>query len=221
MRTPTAIAILCVFMTGCSKDPAPAPAAAAPAVKPDTGLKDLLKRADAVTPKDAPDTLPPAGPPEGAPEKIVIVQGNRPAPSYGSSAAYGSSSASYSRTLPSTPQKSSAESMMEKAEATFGYRVSNLSNQKSSLASIRAQKTNACTGTLPAAPVNGDFPGSAARLSQNKSDTAECKQMTAQLEREERSFRQLVDSIEVEASRMGIYPGVIRDLYSRHGFNPY
>jgi len=45
--------------------------------------------------------------------------------------------------------------------------------------------------------------------------------MTSQLEREERSFRQMVDSIEVEASRMGIYPGVVRDLYTRHGFNPY
>ena len=111
--------------------------------------------------------------------------------------------------------------MMDKAERAFGYRVSNLSYQKSSLSSIRAQKTNACTGTMPASPVNGDFPASAAKLSQNKSDTAECKQMTAQLEREERSFRQLVDSIEVEASRVGIYPGVIRDLYTRHGFNPY
>ena len=58
MRTSTAIAILCVFMAGCQKDPAPAPASTAPpVVKPDAGLKDLLKRADAVTPKDAPDTL--------------------------------------------------------------------------------------------------------------------------------------------------------------------
>ena len=218
MRTSTAIAILCVFMAGCQKDPAPAPASTAPpVVKPDAGLKDLLKRADAVTPKDAPDTLP-AVPLGGAPpEKVVVVQGNRPGPA----PYYGSSATPYSRTLPSTPQRSETETMLDKAERAFGYRVSNLSYQKSSLASIRAQKTNACTGTMAANPVNGDFPASAAKLSQNKSDSPECKMITSQLEREERSFRQLVDSIEVEASRMGIYPGVMRDLYTRHGFNPF
>ena len=74
---------------------------------------------------------------------------------------------------------------------------------------------------MAASPVNGDFPASAAKLSQNKADSPECKAITSQLEREERSFRQLVDLIEVEASRMGIYPGVVRDLYTRHGFNPF
>ena len=214
MKTPVAIAILCVFIAGCQKDPAPA-SPPPPAVKPDAGLKDLLKRADAVTPRDAPDAQPAAAPGGAPPEKVVIVQGNRPAPGYGSSAT------SYSRTPSLAPQQSETETMMEKAEHAFGSRVSSLSYQKSSLSSIRAQKTNACTGTMPASPINGDFPASAAKLSQNKSDSPECKMMTSQLEREERSFRQLVDSIEVEASRMGIYPGVIRDLYTRHGFNPY
>lgn len=216
MRTPIAIAILCVFLTGCSKDPDPAPAAAPPVVKPDAGLKDLLKRADAVTPKDAPDTLPPAGPPEGAPEKVVIVQSSRPARSYGSPTTYGSSSASYSQAPSSAPLKSPTESMMEKAESAFGARVSNLSYAKSSVTSLQAQKTSACTGTLP--PLPGAAPGS---LSRQKSDTADCKQLTAQLEQAKSSFRQQFDGIEAEASRAGIYPGVMRDLYSRHGFNPY
>ena len=112
MRTSTAIAILCVFMAGCQKDPAPAPASTAPpVVKPDAGLKDLLKRADAVTPKDAPDTLP-AVPLGGAPpEKVVVVQGNRPGPA----PYYGSSATPYSRTLPSTPQRSETETMLDKA----------------------------------------------------------------------------------------------------------
>jgi len=169
VRASTAIAILCVFVAGCQKDPAPASTAPPPVVKPDAGLKDLLKRADAVTPRDAPDARP-AVPPGGAPpEKLVIVQGNRPG-----SASYGSPATSYSRTAPLTPQKSETESMLEKAERAFGSRVSSLSYQKSSLASIRAQKTNACTGTMPVSQVDGDFPASAAKLSQNKSDSPEC-----------------------------------------------
>ena len=99
MRSAAAIAILCVFMAGCSKDPAPE--STPPPSKADAGLKDLLKRADAVTPKDAPDTQP-AVPPGGAPpEKVVIIQGNRPGPA----PYYGSSATPYSRTLPSTPQR--------------------------------------------------------------------------------------------------------------------
>lgn len=108
--------------------------------------------------------------------------------------------------------------MRDRAERVFGYRVGSLAYRKSSLAGMRAQKDFACTGTMPTRPINAP---SGVVLPEDRAGSTTCRLMTAQLEYEERVFRQMVDAIEIEATRMGIYPGVIRDLYARRGFDPY
>jgi hypothetical protein len=121
-------------------------------------------------------------------------------------------------TRPILPPRSETEVMTEKAERAFGYRINSLSYQKSSISNIRSQKTMACTGTTASRPVNA---GQGVSLPENSADSTRCRMMTTQLEHEEQAFRQMVDAVEIDAKRMGIYPGVIRDLYTRHGFNPY
>jgi len=209
VRTTACVVVACALVAGCGGAEPPKPA---PAPAKTENLNDLLNRADAVTPKDAPDTQPaepPGGPP---PDKIVVTQRSGPAPYYGSSAR------PYSRDLPSSSPGSDAEDMVAKAERMFGYRIGNLAYQKTSLATLRAQKINACNGTTASRPVNA---AQGVALAQPKADTPECHQMTAQADRAEASFKQMFDAMEIEATRAGIYPGVMRDLYNRHGFNPY
>ena len=219
------ILIALALCTACgTPDPPPAAKSAATS-NADLALADLLRRADAVTPKNAPDTLPAVPPEDEPPVKVVVVQFNRPAPAphyapyYGTPATlYSYSPSSYSRALPSRPQRSEMETMMDRAERAFGYRVGNLAYRKSSLAGMRAQKSYMCTGTMPTRPINA---ASGVVLPEDRAGSEACKMITAQLEYEERSLRQMVDAVEIEASRMGIYPGVIRDLYARRGFDPY
>jgi hypothetical protein len=219
------ILIALALCTACGTPDPPPAAKSAAASNSDWAFADLLRRADAVTPKNAPDALP-AVPPEDEPlVKVVVVQFNRPgpAPSYGPyyglpAALYSYSPSSYPRALPSRPQNSDMDTMRDRAERAFGYRVGSLAYQKSSLAGMRAQKSFACTGTMPTRPINA---ASGVVLPEDRAGSEACRMMTAQLEYEERSFRQRVDAIEIEARRMGIYPGVIRDLYARRGSDPY
>jgi hypothetical protein len=224
------ILIALAVCTACGTPDPPPDAKSAATSNSDWAFADLLRRADAVTPKNAPDTLAAVPPEDEPPVKVVVVQFNRPGPApyygpyYGSPAtsySYSPSSyspSSYSRALPSRPQKSDMEMMMDRAERAFGYRVSSLAYRKSSLAGMRAQKSFGCTGTMPTRPINA---ASGVVLPEDRAGSTTCRMMIAQLEYEERSFRQSVDGIEIEASRMGIYPGVIRDLYARRGFDPY
>jgi hypothetical protein len=146
MKTTAAIVIACALAAGCGgSEPPPKPATPAAPAKTEN-LTDLLKRADAEIPKNAPDT-----------------------------------------------------NMSDRAEQMFGRRISGLSSQKANVESLNATKDRAC---------------------QQKSDTAACKATTSQWEQANRSYRQAFEGMEVEASRAGISPTVMRELYSRHGFSP-
>jgi hypothetical protein len=221
MKTTVLLILGCALVSGCGSSEASKPAASTPATSTTAApakadnLSELLKRADAAVPKDTPDTQP--GVPTGVapPEKIVVIERARSAPSSGSSATPTSRAVPAPATS-STSLQAPADSMIDKAERLFGSRIDSLSNQKSGVASSNSNKTGQCTGSLPM-PENAR-PGS---LTPQKADTPECKQAISRWEQSKTSFQRAVDGLEIEAKQAGILPGTIRELYARHGFSPY
>ena len=220
--TPAAVALVVLGLgsEGCRKaEPAPAPA---PATQPNTdaGLKQLLKRADELTPKDAPDAQP-ARPSDGAdPPPIVIVDGRRPG--------YSPPQPWYSH-APSDKGPTDVEKMNNQARQMFWYRISAVAQRILSLDSLRAQQRAACSGSktltfggnstynpngVPAA--SSTSVGSASYAIDN-SASPQCRSVTGNLAYQEAAIRREQDQIEIDANRAGIYPGVIRDLYNRAG----
>src|SRR4051812_29724407 len=89
---PLSVVILCALLCGCQKAPPPPVAAKAPEPpRQDANLQELLKRADAVMPKNAPDMK--HAEPLGAapPEKVAVQQGPRP----GTTTYYGAGTTTY------------------------------------------------------------------------------------------------------------------------------
>ena len=220
MKTQTLVLALavCSACGGSTPPPAAKPAATTPAgPRTEKEFNELLKRADAAVPKDAPDQQP-AKTDEPAP--VVIIEGPKASPRYRSSGGYSSASQPYGGDY-RQPQQSEEEKMMLKAQYAFGGRVSNLSYMKQNLTRMKMQKEYSCTGKSGARPVNGDFPASATPIAQDNAGSSQCRSATINLEAEEAQYKRQFDALEIDAKRAGILPGVMRDLYSKMGFNPY
>jgi hypothetical protein len=210
----------------CGGSPAPAakPAANAPTAAPkrDREFEDLIKRADAAVPKDAPDNQP-LPPPDTTPP-VVIVPGasaQRYSPPTGIvTRRNGYNTPSYDDSF-HRPEKSEMEKMTEKAQRAFSSRIGNLSYSKQELTRAKTQRELACTGTTGARPVNGNISPTAAALPENAADSQQCRYAILSLESQEANYKKTFDALEIDAKRMGILPGVMRDLYAKQGFNPY
>ena len=231
---PAAILALCVSCAACATSEPP-PAETTADKKADAPLNDLLTRADAVTPKDAPDAKP--MPPPDTTSPIVVVQEapRRPTSGYYPQARpYGSPYASpYAYNdpqYPQRPEKTPMEKMAEQAERAFGYRIANAASQQRQLDSLRYQQRAVCGGSRNASATGNSvynpnaMPSSTSASAgtnyvTDNSASPECRSATANLAYQEPMVRRTLDSIDIDAKKMGIYPGVIRDLFSRYGVN--
>jgi hypothetical protein len=202
---------------GCGKADPP-PTAAPPKQQTDAELKAWLKRADAVIPQNAPDAQPPA--PAEEPPPIVIVDGRRPgesprAPWYGGGADRGG--------------PSDVEKMTRRAEQLFWYRVSGVAQRLFSLDNLRAQQRAACSGSSTVTyganstyrsngvPAAGSTSIGSGTYVLDKGTSSQCRSLTGSLSYQEAAIRHEQDQIEIDAQHAGIYPGIIRDLYTRAG----
>lgn len=236
---------VCLAACGGSSAPAANPGAAksttAPAAAPtaapkrDKEFDDLLKRADAAVPKDAPDNQP-LPPPDTNPP-VVVVPGSRASrytPPTGI-VTRRSPQTSYDRydryDRPDSSDKSEMDKMREKAQQKFYYRIQSLAQQQFSLDSTRRQQGYACAGSKNVtATGNAVYNPNASRSATSASAGAgtyvvdnsaspECRSLTASLASQEAAVRRVRDQIDIEAKQMDIYPGVMRELYAKAGMD--
>src|SRR5436190_2767795 len=145
------ILAVCMACGGSSAPPPSSKSATTPsaAPKPDKEFDELLKRADAAVPKDAPDNQP-LPPPDT--NQVVIVPGTgrsqRYTPPTGIVTRRSPQTTSYDRYDRSdSSDKSEMDRMREKAQRTFFYRIQSLAQRQFSLESTRAQQRVACSGS--------------------------------------------------------------------------
>jgi len=100
---------------------------------------------------------------------------------------------------------------MARAQAAFADRIGDLASRQQTIATLRVQEQAACTGAASAP---------APALRQNKADSQECQRARLQLAGETGQFKRQRDALGADAARMGISTAVMRELYSRLGFNP-
>ena len=226
----TTLLLALVMCSACGEStppPAAKPAATTPAgPKTQKELDDLLKRADAAVPRNAPDNQP-ATSEEDSP--VVFFDSPRTPATRRRSSGYSPAGYSPSGYSPSYqqpydsryPQPTEEEKAMQKAQYQFGGRISSLSSLKQNLTQMKMQKEYACTGKISTRPVNGDFGVNSPGLAQDSATSTQCRSATVQLAVTESNYKQRFDQLEIDAKRAGILPGTMRDLYTKYGFNPY
>jgi len=188
-----AVFAVCAACGTSSKQP-PEGGGGAPAPRRDKAFDDLLKRADAEFAKKAPDAPSPAAAPQ-APAGSTKTPSPAPA-----------------RPTSTAPARAaSPEEMMVRAQAAFAGRIGDLASRQQTMARLRVQEQDACTETAPA---------STPTLRQNKADSQECQRARLQFAGETAQFKRQRDALGADAARMGISTAVMRELYSRLGFNP-
>ena len=229
------ILAVCMACGGSSAPPSSKPAATPSAApKRDKEFDDLLKRADAAVPKDAPDNQP-LPPPDT--NQVVIVPGARAASRYTPPTGIVTrrspqTTTSYDRYDRSdSSDKSEMDRMREKAQRTFFYRIQSLAQRQFSLESTRAQQRVACSGSKTmTATGNTVYNPNATRSATSasvgagtfvtdNSSSPECRSMTGALAAQEASVKRERDQIDIEAKQMDIYPGVMRELYAKAGID--
>ena len=230
MRASTVVILVCVSLGGCQKTEPP-PATAPP--KADTALSDLLRRADAVTPKEEPAaTTPPAQPGGVSPAPVTLPNASARPPAYST---YYPPAQSRRSPMAAEQVKTDLERMQDQARVAFADRIRSLAQTQGSLNALRARKAIACTGTssvtvsgayrpntalnpnVPRAP--NSYPPPAGAFQTENANSPECRSLTAALTSQEMTFRTGMDQIDSDARKMGIYPGVIRDLYAKAGIS--
>ncbi len=130
-------------------------------------------------------------------------------------------------------EKTDLEKMQEQAGITFWHRIVGLAQSQSTLTALRVRQVIACTGSSnvtvsiirrPNAALNPNVPQAAnsypppvGAFQKDNANSPECHAVTAALITQEKAFRDRLDQLDIDAKKMGIYPGVMRELYTRAG----
>lgn len=125
--------------------------------------------------------------------------------------------------------KTPLDAMREGAYFAFDARLAELRRRRNELEGKREHMTAACTGTTrgsslgsivdltnPAASQELSSLTTTSNIEIDNETTPQCRVAVADVERETASIDVALNRVEEEGRRMGIYPGVLRELFAVH-----
>ena len=128
--------------------------------------------------------------------------------------------------------KTSLDEMRDRAADAFAGRVADLQRKSAAVVRLRHEANAACSGTTSGTSLGAvigpleqraQFPVNNSNISLTMGNieianatTPQCRAMKAGVEAEEAAMKAEFDSIETDARRAGIYPGVMRELFAKY-----
>jgi hypothetical protein len=225
------IPLLCLSAGGCHQSPTNVPAKASNKPQPDADISALMHKADALVVKEPPLPAIHATPP---PMEVIIEYSKPPARSMPAA------NAEAAQAHAIRPTATLQEKMRDEAVERFGARLQTLQQQAADSGAYARRYKAACAGQVThSEPVKaagrpvteeerqllvtqvvllpgGSFGGPTE--SDNES-TPTCRALMSDIEAASTNVTRELRNIEITATAAGIYPGIMRDLFAKYGFN--